>query len=182
MERAWAPSEVFEDRSPVASDWLSQLPRAGAVGWGTGAGGAHCLSFLKCVYFLVKRQAPGIQRPGSSPRGNCTLQISAVFPRTHPDDDWAPAPPVFPATHRPELHQGCWPQSGLTWICLGPRPQNVWLMKADPWRIVRSHCLLAHTKPVLLIRQAFVYSRQEGSSFNKVCIKVLLILWLMFAK
>lgn len=105
---------------------------------------AFCfLRSLTCIYFLVERQATGTRGLGLFP-GATACWMSAIFSprRTQMILGLLPLP-VFPATHRPELHQGCWPQSGLTWICLSPWSQNFWLMKADPWWIVRSHYLPA---------------------------------------
>lgn len=76
-------------------------------------------------------------------QGRRQAECQRYFPHDAPMTPGLLPRPVFPATHCPELHQGCWPQSGRTWICLGPWSQNVWLMKADPWWIVRSHYLPA---------------------------------------
>ena len=62
------------------------------------AGEAYFVLFSEIpeVYlFPCKEEGPWDLEAWALPRGNCLLHVSDIFPRTHPDDSWAPAPPCL---------------------------------------------------------------------------------------
>lgn len=95
----------------------NQFPLTCVLSW-HGQGQKACFILLPEIpgvyLFPGKEEGPWDLEAWVLPRGDCMLNVSDISSEMHLDDSRVPAPPIFSATHCPELCQGCWPQTCRT--------------------------------------------------------------------